>query len=150
MTPYFDRFDVMSEPEFALWFALWMLRIGLVIGAVLAIRWVVRKAAGIRKLTGIGKGHLYNPWWCTSFMRGHGSTAWWRVCDMFGISISNRRPPYKWPTLEQEKEYTLCGVGLLGWRIKILRPRRYRRFPWERKPRTYRQVSRADLDRQGD
>lgn len=49
MTPFFDRFDAIPELEFALWFALLMLGIGLVIGAVIVIRWVWRKVAGARR-----------------------------------------------------------------------------------------------------
>lgn len=49
MIPFFDRFDAIPEPRFALWCALGMLGVGLVIGAILAVRWVVRKAAGRRR-----------------------------------------------------------------------------------------------------
>ena len=77
---------------------------------------------------------LHNPWWC-SLLLLHSSgrfVAWWHVCDYFGISISHGVSGSYWPKSHPEEEYLLVDVSLLGWRIEILRPDRYRRFPWER------------------
>lgn len=88
----------------------------------------------LRKVTGIGAGHLYNPWRCSAFMRGKsGTTAWWRVCDMLGVNIGYQVEPSKWPPSHLQEEYTLFVASIFGWRIEILRPHRYRRFPWERR-----------------
>ena len=86
-----------------------------------------------RRLLGIGRGHLHNPWWCSSFSIGEGFSAWWRICDCFGINISRGRTRGEWPKSHPKEEYMLLDVGLLGWRFEILRPHRHTRFPWEAK-----------------
>ncbi len=86
-----------------------------------------------RRVTGIGSGHLYNPWWCSSMSRGNGGfSVWWRVCDYFGVNLSHRVKPSKWLPSHPKEVYVLLSVEAWDWRFEILRPHRYTRFPWER------------------
>ena len=49
MTPFFDRFDAIPEPEFALWFALGMLVLGLVCGFIERWLWMKQATAHTRR-----------------------------------------------------------------------------------------------------
>ncbi len=82
----------------------------------------------LRRLAGMSSGRLHNPWWCSLLMTHNGFCAWWWICDYFGIEFSHRQSSY---LPETEQKYLLFKRELYGWRFAILRPHRYKMFPWE-------------------